>query len=275
MAKIIKSLHTQDNYKMYLNLIRSLKIPHKITRSNYTLKIESEFLNIHFTPRMDENAFKVSNMIKRDLKVCGMEMPDINKRELKYFNFAHEEILRRSEGKTIYNIDIKSAYASNLMANKIIAKDTYNYMSTLSKKNRLAAVGMLAAKKEVLCYDDSGICISHDRIVKPTENWFYWCVQETQNLMLDIKDITGHDFLFYWVDGIFFNNKDHTQKIANYLFNKGYRYSFDVCEDFKFSEVNGYRELSYSKEGGRKILNMPAVNYDANNFLLKFLNLIK
>ena len=260
---------------MYLNLIKSLKIPHKITRSNYTLKIESEALNIHFTPRMDESAFKVSNTIKRDIKACGVEMPDINKSELKYFNFAHDEILRRAEGKQIYNIDIKSAYASNLLANKIITQPTFNYMATLSKKNRLAAVGMLAAKKDIFIYDDCGKCISHDVTAKNTENWFYYCVLETQNLMLDIKSICGADFLFYWVDGIFFTNRDHEIPITNYLKSKGYNNSFDICDNFQFIQNENYREISYSKEGKTKILNMPSENKEATNFILKFLNIIK
>jgi hypothetical protein len=224
---------------------------------------------------MDEKAFKVSNTIKRDIKVCGVEMPDIDKSELKYFNFAHDEILKRAKGKQIYNIDIKSAYASNLLANKIITQPTFNYMSSLSKKNRLAAVGMLASKKDVLHYDENGKCISHEVLTKPTDNWFYYCVLETQKLMLDVKDICGGDFLFYWVDGIFFTNRDHEIPISNYLQNKGYKHSFDICDNFTFTQNEGYRELSYSKEGGTKVLNMPSENKEATNFLLKFLNIIK
>ena len=148
--KFLKLLFDETNYQMYMKFIHSAKIPYTITRSNYTLKIESEILNVHFMQNvMSKKAFMCGAMVQADLKKSGVEMPEINRAELDYFSFNIPDILRKKEGETIYNIDIKSAYANALNVNKLLSEKTYNYLCSLSKKDRLAAVGMLASRKDV------------------------------------------------------------------------------------------------------------------------------
>jgi len=279
--KPIKVLFSNGNYKFYLNLIKKANLPYKLTRTNYTLDIESEFCNIYFmTNVMSDKAFKCGACIKKDIRLSGMELPVIERSELKYFNFNHADILSRTNGKEIYNIDIKSAYANALNNNKLLSEKTYNFLKSLSKKDRLAAVGMLAARKDIFTFDNTDKCIEHEKKVKDTENWFYFCVLEIQKLMLDIKQMIGNDFLFYWVDGIFFTNENNRFEIEAYLSSKGYMNSYDKCTDFNYTETENNKFLTYNKPDGKggtenKRLELPKENKAVNEYLLKLLNIIK
>jgi len=49
----------------------------------------------------------------------------------------------------IFNIDIKSAYATILKNDGLITQKTFDFINRLPKQERLTAVGMLAGKKNI------------------------------------------------------------------------------------------------------------------------------
>lgn len=276
--KKVKVLFNENNYQHFVSLIQQSKLPYTIIRSNYTLEINSSFLNIYFMQEeMSKKAMICGQMIKKDLSICGIEMPEIERDQLKYFDFNYEKIIHSHDGY-FFNIDIKSAYATALK--QLISPKTFSYLCSLPKKDRLAAVGMLASRKDLFFYDPAGVCVNHEKQVKETADWFYYCVLEIQKLMDDIIALIGTDFLFYWVDGIFFRTLDNRDKIEAYLKEKGYENSFDQCFNFKYYENGNTKHISYKKfnENGNhdfKILHLPKLNKDVDKYLFKLLNIIK
>lgn len=273
---MVKALYTKTNYKAYIDLLKSLNCPYIITRSNYTLKIESSFCNVYFyqTPQ-SKRAFSAANMIKSDIKKSGVLMPEINKRDLKYFKFTQHELLMQTVGEEVHNIDIKSAYANVLNNAGLLSERTFKFISSIPKSDRLAAVGMMASRKDVFSYDSFDGEPVHTKIIAPTENWFYMCVLEVQNIMQDIAAMIGSDFVFYWVDGIFYKNGKHTEKIKEYLTNKGYNFSYDLCTNFNYFETNNQKFLTYNKGEDFKKLSLPKVNNEVTEYILKQLKIIK
>ena len=271
--KFIKSLYTEDNYKMYLDLIKAMKIPYTLTMSNYTMKIESECINIQFMRNhISDKAFILGAMVAKDLKESGIVPPDVDREEMKYFNFAIPQILKQAEKKEVYNIDIKSAYASILSSYKLLQPKTDFFLKSVSKRDRLAALGMLASRKDVFTHDGTGEAIEHTVIRKDTANWFFFCVNEVNKLMEDIKKEVGNDFLFYWVDGIFFTGK-RKEFIQDFLISKGHQSSYDNVTNLKYFEVDETKYLSYFKGSEKKVLNLPKENNEAEKYVLKFLKI--
>jgi len=267
-----KTLFVEDNYKKYLKLCAASGLPYKIIESNYTLSIESDFCNVTFMQNvMNKKAFIAGAMIKRDIKETGLEPPEFDAGEMSYFNFAPiPEIINC--GKTIYNIDIKSAYANVLNNHSLIQPKTFNYMKTLIKKDRLACVGMLASSKDI--YE----CVGNEELsyineTKDTKNWFYFCVEMINKIMEEIRRKIG-SFLFYWVDGVFFENKKDADLIMNILDGLGYNYSFEICTDFNYSDDGKQQKLTYYKADGKlKVLTLPKKNNEVDKFLLEFLGI--
>jgi hypothetical protein len=281
MAKKEKKIRTKfegDNYKLALKLVRSSGMPHVIKRSNYTLDIESPFLSIYFyTNAMSKHPFIISKMIQKNALENKIEPVQIDKRQLKYFAFNELKILKGVDGQ-IYNIDLTSAYATVLKNKGIIDDRTSNYLNSISKPDRLASLGILAGTKDVFTYDGINKAPIETTEKKESEWLFYLCVLEVQNLMMELKSIIGKDFLFYWVDSIFFTGIENREIIQQYLNEKNYPSTFEVCHLFKLWEENKVKYLSYWKEGltksDYKILNMPSLDKEVKDFVIKFCRLL-
>jgi len=272
----VKSLIQENNYREYLDFCKNTGEPYCITRSNYRLIITSEFCNVDFMQNIASNkCFIAGAMIKRDIINSGLVAPELDKQDLKYFEFKIPKNLDwLSE---FYCIDIKSAYATVLKNHFIISKKTFSYMSRLPKKDRLACVGMLAAKKTH--YFMQGNKMNDYAIEeKETKNFFHFCINKTSEIMDKCVSILGNDFLFYWVDGVFFKNKSHAEKIQKYLSEIGYKSTFEVCKNFKKMSNDNFEKIEYWKIGTelceKKVLSLPKNNYEINRFLIDFMSQI-
>lgn len=274
MAKIkfAKSESYNDNDKNAILFAEATMLPYTITITNYTTKITSEFMNVNFAPSMDKQAFIAGAMIKRDIKATGLTVPDLYSTDLEYFKFSPKETLINMKGE-FYNIDIKSAYASVLHNLGLITPNTFKYMSRLSKKNRLACVGMLAAKKthrNMIGKEQIGKPIIEVNELAP---WFYLCVNHVNEIMMQCKSLCEDSFMFFWVDGIFFKDFSAVGRIGRYLSEIGYKYSIDICTEGRYSESNNTKTFSYYKGDEPKQLFLPNKNDAINEFLIKMLSL--
>jgi len=280
--KKIKTLFDDDNYKNALDFCASSGLEYEIIRSNYTLEIRSSFFNISFIQKQhSEKAFIAKAKILKDIKGTGYKTPEIDKEDLVYFNFAMPERLKKGK-HTIYNIDIKSAYANVLKRHGLISGKTFYFMSKLSKANRLMCVGALAAKKKIFLMKGDETVSCRTEILE-SENWFYFCVLKVNEIMNIARNEIQADFLLYWVDGIFFDNQENAKKIGLILEKMGYNYSYDICTEFEYIENEKEKKISYIKgekrivaESGkvlnRKILSLPKKNDQVDEFLIKLLN---
>lgn len=272
---IIKSFFSEDNYIKYLELCKASKMPFIIEQSNYTLKIQSEFINVQFMQNMmSKRAFIAYQKIKSDISKSGLVPPEIDRRELKYYKFEIPNRLKQSS-KTIYNIDIKSAYATVLKNHLIISPKTFAYLSSLHKQDRLASVGMLAGRKNIFEYTNGGELKSYSKKENELANFFYFAVLQTQYIMQGIQSLLGRDFLFYWVDGVYFENENRKDEVFKYLSEKGYKYSFDILQDFSVMETGKLHRLFFKKEGEEKTFTIPKPDNEIARKVIDFLGVHK
>ena len=263
------------NYRDMLELCKLSQIPYRVIKSTYTMRIESDFLNIHFVKSfMSDKAFIAAQMIKKDIKEAGILPPDIEMDSLKYFQFNQPDNLRNAP-ENVYNIDLKSAYANVLMNNGVISQKTFDFMKTLMKKDRLACVGMLAARKDVFCYGEDGKICDYSKEVAETANWFFWCVLQTGEIMMKLKHAIGGDFLFFWVDGIFFKGEQNIDAVKSILDELKYPYSLDLCSNFRYIEGENLKNVFYTKNNENKVVYLPVIDREEDRYLIDYLQIIK
>ena len=235
-------------------MLRESNIPFTLTCSNYTSRIESPVIDRKFVYSMQSNqCFAAYAKVKKDVK--DKEVPSIDKRSLVYFehDFREARDLRR-----VYNIDLKSAYASVLFKEGFITRDTFNYLGRLPKHDRLASVGMLASRKNTFGFNRQGEVLTYESTVSNLENFFFYAVQKTFEIMQNLKAILGRDYLFTWVDGIYFiPNMDSLVACEDYLRKIGYRYSEEVLYDWQVRLVKGAVRLTFLKDGKIKTFSLP------------------
>lgn len=192
--------------------------------------------------------------VKKDVK--DKPPPEINKEELVYFVHDFKESCSIDR---VYNIDLKSAYATILFKDEIITQDTFSYLSRLPKHDRLAAVGMLASRKKSFSFDKQGTIRTYEETISKLENFFYYAVQRTFEIMCDLRRILGADYLFTWVDGIYFRpTMEGLIQCEDYLRRIGFRYSEEILTDWQVRVVKGAVKLFFVKEGKIKSFSLPA-----------------
>lgn len=235
-------------------------MPFKMAVTNYTTRITSNYCDVHFMRNTQGNKmFAAYAMLKAD--VATVENPPvIEKTNVAYFDsgFSRNVFLN-----TVYNFDLKSAYATCLYVNKYISKRTFDYLGTLPKMDRLSAVGMLAGQKSIFDVDGKGDVIGEETIVSPYQDFFFFCVDEVSRLMNYAASYAGNSFLFTWVDGIYFNpgekaDAENYYKILSPVFtDAGYKTSFDVLKNFSAVSKKDCWVVEFLKEGKPKIFNIP------------------
>ena len=268
----IKTIKDTKNAQHVLNMIKITGKPYKITHSNYTTKIEGE-LNYHFIEKEQSNkVFIAYNKIKKDLKEWSAnEMPDIKMQDLIYF--SANKFTKNIFLPEVYNIDLKSAYATILFNDYFISPKTFQFINSLDKMDRLACVGMLASKKNVFHFNERSELIKVETIKSETENYFYYCVMRTHQIIEQCKKIAKESYLFSWVDGIYLDNEFLAFSIEEYLKGLNYKCSFEALKNFSVQQSKRYSFIQFSKDGKIKEYSIPKNNGTFAKDILKSINL--
>lgn len=222
-------------FESYINACKMAKIPFVITLSNYSQKIESELINYNsLNEEKSKMFFSASSKVKEDC--LKSPIPLIDKKEISYFNFDIKEDVKLEK---MYGIDLKNAYATMLRKFEYISGDTFYYLSKLEKLDRLGSLGMLAGKKKKIYFDKNGKYYKSEVIKKQTENYFFFAIIQVAYIMNECKKlIKKNDYLFTWVDCIYFQNEENFDALCSFLEDNGIEFHKKYYEKFETKKVN-------------------------------------
>lgn len=252
-------LHLNEkNVKLFVDLLRKQRAPFKMQISNYTTKIISEHHNVTFVKSMQSNrVFAAAAFLKNDLK--NVPPPGIDMKKNCYYDTNFKGVDFYSD--VAFNIDIKHAYANILFNEKFISEKTFKYLSGIPKQDRLAAVGMLASRKVIFEHGRDGKIYNFTEDVNPLSNFFFYCVQKTENIIHDIKNkILKESFLFSWVDGLYYlnDNKAYQAVTQEYLQDEyGLNSSYKELREFEVKTKNSSYRISFKENDNLKTFNIP------------------
>lgn len=271
----MKAITSPQAIAAYIDLHKEMKLPFKMTISNYTTRIQSNLCDIHFMKTEQSNrVFAAFSKIKSQVKDVQIEKIDTD--HLQYYSHSFKDENFYSD--VIYNIDLKAAYATVLLNDKLIDKPTYKYICSLPKMQRLTAVGMLAGKKTIYQIDETGEPITQETIISETSDYFFYCVKRTSEIINEASQYLGNAFLFSWVDGLYFLQNEQAgmnagKIIQEFLTEKGFKSTFDVLTEFEVICNKTYFYCKYKKDGKLKTMNVPRYENETikkiTNYLLK------
>lgn len=276
--KAKRSLNDSEGCKSKIDWLIKYKIDFKLKMSNYTTEIicpSIPYMNIKFLKKpQGVKAFLAYNKIKTDLITwTANEMPDIKKENCTYYDFSRK--LKTVTGRDFTNMDLTAAYATILYNNLFIQKSTFEYIMKLPKMDRLVCVGMLASKKDLFTYQN-GVAITHEEIINPLENYFYYCVDYTANLMRDIAVRLENDFIFSWVDSVYYRSSPANDfLVSNELEKAELKGKFQECTYLKIDETVKHFKISFFDEKLKpKNFTIPKNKTPLKIFIMQHLNLI-
>lgn len=272
----IKSLINKESLSAELAFLKAQNLKFTLSLSNYTTSIECEipdFNKTYIAAPADVKTFVAYAMIKKDLTTWSAnENPNIKPTDVNYF--SQKKDIKTGYFETMQNVDIKAAYASVLLRYYFIQKETYDYIMTLPKINRLAAVGMTAARKTIYKYEGSKIISSHKEI-NPLEGYFYFCVKEIEKLMNYLELCLDETFVFSWVDGIYFTDYKKTKYVQIDIEQYGLQCTSQNLTEFNIKRKQQTTELTfYDEKKEYKIFNLPLPQNSFNKDILTYYNLI-
>jgi hypothetical protein len=131
-----------------------------------------------------------------------------------------------------YYIDISSCYISILKNHGIISSKLFDEINQLEKSDRLISLGMCAYEPYEINFIE-GVQGVPERVYNIYSPIFYYACNETMKLMDKIIELLEGNFLFYWVDGIFFKDIKYYYLISDFLKSNNYQFSFGACSNFK------------------------------------------
>jgi hypothetical protein len=237
-----------NNARAMMNYLKSIGIPFEMQCSNYTVLFKADGLEKKYVHSMQSGrAFGCFAKLQKDVK--NKPVPEIDMESLSYFVHDFKESVYVGD---VFNIDLKSAYATILYLDGYITTDTYNYICAGTKQERLVSVGMLASKKQLFKFD-GGYITSNEEIISPFSNFFFYAVKRTSEIMAELKAICGQDYLFTWVDGIYLHpNKKTRDACIKYIQSIGMRHSFDELKDFEVKVDTKQVSVYFLKESKGK-----------------------
>jgi hypothetical protein len=159
---------------------------------------------------------KLRKYIRDIVEKNSMEIPNYNSSDISY-NCYSDYILDMPIDHKINDItelDVNKAYYQCAYNLGYISKDMYEKYITLPKDVRLRFIGTIATRKRIYKYDNGELNdeveIKEDEILRRV--WFHIC-KNIDNAMIRFKELTGDNFLMYYVDGIYLKKGDYSKEL--------------------------------------------------------------
>jgi hypothetical protein len=255
--------HDSDDFE---NRLVNGKKDFTLRFSNYTTIIETNGYKYLFSNSNEQKEsfafFHANKKIANDVKKAPY-IDKINERDLIYFD-SGKDLPNGLKLRNAYNVDIKSAYIRTAFLYSFISKETFEHCMKLEKSDRLKAFGMLATN--YTCFDFKGgkVVNVYSKKDDNNRNYFFAVVKGVSEIMQKIKNELSDDFLFYWVDGIYFKTKK-SANIATELFKEnGYETSFDCLKNFSLLADDFRYNIQFGKKDDKKVFTVPKITRNAN-----------
>lgn len=264
---IQKSLLDAKAVNAYINYNKITGQPYSVTYTNYTTKIEGVKSCYFVSGLQSFKAFSAYQKVKQDIlkRIPESSYPVVNMNELMYY----KEGLEPGNFPEVFNVDLKNAYAQLFFNTGIITKETFAYLRTLPKKDRLVSLGMLASRKRKFTYIGEQMIEEPIEIKSPLSSFFFYAVQSVGVILNRCREIAGNDFLFFWVDGIYLKTPEKLPEIENYLNAISHPYAIENLTNWNCIQRKNLFFVTYKKDGNDKTFFVPRTQSEFSKRLIQ------
>lgn len=250
-----------SNVNSTLKRMQISKEDFTLTISNYSAKfsVNEKTLKKFNQNEVNPYVFGLANLIKKEIRTYSMSnnLPFFDRDRLPYYSYNKDLFLSDNSFDRVTNIDLRNCYSRVLFKEGIISESTYRKLLNISKTNRLVSVGFLAYEPYHFEFS-KGNLISYEVIRNPYADYFYYCVNICGKIMQQLRFITGKNFIFTWVDGIYFvPDKTIETNVRKYLDRIEYDFSVDSLYDFSINNKVANCSVEFYGKKERKVFNIP------------------
>lgn len=288
------TIYNLDAAKTKVEKLNSLGVTFTYSKTSGSEKIEYTKNGIthklfYVEDKNSEKFIQLINLIKNEItkNLANIENSPFSKIDNKRQYFEYNEIVysvaknigEAHEFKDCYECDVTAAYYQAALYLGLISPKTFDLCTkTISKFERLKLLGSIASVKVISSYE-GGQLIGSPEIKKNDKlrnAWFTIC-NVIDGCMKNFINILGENFIFYWVDGIYFKGSFKQGDVNNLneinlkldRLKKLFPFEWKITPIIKMEVLNkGYLELSLEKPNDRKSTFFPP-NKKIKGFYLK------
>jgi hypothetical protein len=223
-------------------------------KKDFVVKKSSSTVQIHYAgekeiysdSRMSFNVIHRAKDLKKELK-NHLPKFENDEKEVGYYLYGSVDF----ENKKIYNIDISSAYLTILRNTCLISEQLFTKINLLPKTDRLKILGMLAYQPFSFFYEKGKLEYSSQE-KNEYRNVFFYCVRETFRIMKIIQKKIGKDFLFSWVDGVYFTGEYNINLVSDILRSHKLKFTTERLLIFNAKKSDELAFYTYEKFSHKK-----------------------
>lgn len=218
---------------------------------------------------------------KREFKKNEHLIEDTEEKE-NYYNFSPtlKEVAKDSgsiyELENVSEVDITKAYYRSARNLGYISEEFFQKCMKIPKDQRLRLIGSIATRKTVKTYKSKDF-LENGNSTEPYSTFIKedkklrlaWrnIVINVDNAMSDVMTHLKDDFIFYWVDGIFFHNDGMNAFKVRQIFKKhGFETTFEEHERVEVINKWGCLQIQVHKGNTYKPFNVPMNKQKAYQF---------
>jgi hypothetical protein len=211
----------------FINLFERKKIPFTIYQTLSTTKIvtgDKLLTYTNTTNRLNNYELNLIKKVKKDALNCT-DMPSTTNLDVKYIDVSKLINTNKVLTSELYELDLSSAYWNNALKNNFIEQSTFDYGkgARIGKRARLISLGALAKTTTVQNFDGT-IYNDLKPIKTKTKGIFFECANICSLEMNILKILAENNFLFFWVDAVFFRTNKTKEILETYLNSKNIDY---------------------------------------------------
>lgn len=157
---------------------------------------------------------KLKKQIAQNVKRLNISF-DFSPDKIKYSVYNYDALTPDTDIFNVCEIDLKAAYFYTCNNMGLIDKEMFDKLMTLPKLKRLKILGSIATVKTITRYNN-GKQVDQPEVRKDAltrSAWFY-ITSIVDTLLISLIDKLKQDFLFYYVDGIYFNDTELNRLIV-------------------------------------------------------------
>jgi len=213
-------MRVTHNIDEIIDSLKKRNIPFTIYQTTLTKIVKMEKFDYFYTKQGQlkniELAFinKVKRHVEKNFDLNTLK--EITSQNVKFVD--DYKFLKRNVfySKEIFEIDLTSAFFYAAKKLEIINEEMFFQAlndKRISKKARLVALGNLAKRKIEVSFKNGKFEKPILHPPPPTAKCFFACASYVSDIMAGLKFNCGENFLFFWVDAIFFQTEKCKKEI--------------------------------------------------------------
>lgn len=201
-------------------------MPFTLSSTNGNYQLESKYIKkrtYQATQTVTPTELGFVNRVRNHVKREGIALNFVNQyfeSDIVYMETRTD--IRNQTIKNVVEIDIDQAYWDTALQLGVLDEKLYamGLSEEISKRARLVALGSLAKKVYHYRFHGRQMIGSDVERSEDTENiWFTIC-KRVSDVMLEIAEAIGDDYIFFWVDGIYLKNNSESIAKAQEIIEK-------------------------------------------------------